>query len=517
MRQSGRPDTISVLWSNVTADGGDTSPGSWGAVLCNDSDAPIRYAHLTVRHRRDSWVSKVGFHKVAAHCKIKWSADKVYAAAQGGFGPSKGIRQQRFRESWSDTSLFSTELTFQDRIGRFWLIDEDDELHELSRELVIWTDKERAAACERHIATEFQPKFGVNVRVEPFLSVEEVQKQFNEQRRRPTLGRARPDVLVGPHDWLGKLQEQEAVSEVPLTVQQRASFEDAAIRALTRGSCLLGVPYAFDAVALVRNLDLTGDAPPPTTFEELLETGDRLRLPEGRVLALQVGSGDIFHLWPIFSSVGGTVAGLQPDGTFAPRHEWAEGMIEAFQALAALATRRPDLFDIQMTRDSAIDLFRTGTTPYLIAACGRVGELQSSGMRIDASAVPQSGPYPARSMISVHAFFLPRQARNERIAQDLLTHYLARPSTAIELNRIQPWPPVQREAVDEVMVEHPCLHAYLEAVREGVIMPSHPRIRDGWTALHEAELAILRGNRDVTDVANAVIAALDALRLPEDR
>ena len=82
------PARITTVWANIDADGGDTEPGLWGAMVLNDSDAPIRYAHLTVRHRRDGWVSKEGFHKIAPHTRFKWSAVKVYAHASGGFGPS---------------------------------------------------------------------------------------------------------------------------------------------------------------------------------------------------------------------------------------------------------------------------------------------------------------------------------------------------------------------------------------------------------------------------------------------
>jgi hypothetical protein len=74
--RAGRPDKITTVWANIAADGGDTEPGLWGAMVVNGSDAPIRYAHLTVRHRRDGWVSKEGFHKIAPNTWVKWSAVK---------------------------------------------------------------------------------------------------------------------------------------------------------------------------------------------------------------------------------------------------------------------------------------------------------------------------------------------------------------------------------------------------------------------------------------------------------
>lgn len=517
--QPGRPDRISTVWANIAADGGDTEPGLWGAMVVNGSDAPIRYAHLTVRHRRDGWVSKEGFHKIAPHTRFKWSAVKVYANASGGFGPSPVARSPhersaRIRWAWQQPTLFSLELTFQDTSGRFWLVNDDDELAEISRDLVIWCDEERYDICRQHIGTEFQPKFGVDVNFERFEAAEQLQETLNRYATRPHVGRIAPDILLGAHDWLGKLEERQAVAAVSLAAHQRDAFEDMAIRTLSRDGQLYGVPYTYDCVALIMNADLVGDTPAPPTFMDLLELGERFRGPQGRAVALQMGpAGDIYHLWPLFSSVGGTLAGLCADGTVQPREVWQPALFEAFAALIKLHRASPGLLDPQLTRDAAQAVFLEGQTPYFISACGRLGEVLDRSITIRTAAVPPLGPYPALSLVTVMTLYLSPYGANLRIAQDLLTYYMARPDTGLELNRIQPWPPVQRDVSSWVTQVRPELQGFIDAQRSGILMPSHPRIRAAWEGLMAAEVAIAHGEADAKKVAGPVIAILDDLAL----
>jgi arabinogalactan oligomer / maltooligosaccharide transport system substrate-binding protein len=523
--RAGRPDKISIMWANIAADGGDTEAGLWGAMVINGSDSPIRHAHMTVRHRRDGWVSKEGFHKIAPHTRFKWSAVKVYANAGGGFGPSAVARPGQGRplrigRAWQEPTLFVLELTFQDTAGRFWLVTDDDELEEVSRDLTIWCDSERYTVTRQHIETEFQPKFGVDAKFEEFQTfaalVEETPDRRAPRRRadRPHAHRTTPDILMGPHDWLGRLRERRAIAEVSLAAHQRGAFEDMAIRALSEGGQLYGVPYSYDCVALLMNADLVGDTPPPATFQELLALGEEFRGPRGRAVAMQMGpGGDFYHMWPLLSSVGGTMAGLRADGTVQPRDEWQPAFVDAVAALIDLRRTAPTLLDPGLTRKAALALFLDGQTPYLIGACGRLGEVLDHQITIRTATVPPLGPYPAQSMVTVVAFYLTPYGENQRITQDLLTYYLARPDTSVELNRIQPWPPVQRDVASAVTSVRPELGAFIDAQRNGIVMPSHPRLGSAWDALHVVQFAVAGGDTDVKAIAGPAVAALHALDL----
>ena len=98
--------------------------------------------------------------------------------------------------------------------------------------------------------------------------------------------------------------------------------------------------------------------------------------------------GDIYHLWPVFSSVGGTLAGWCADGTVLPREQWHPAFIEAISALIELRRAAPALLDEKLTRDAAEALFLEGKTPYFISACGRLGHVLDRSIAIRTATVP---------------------------------------------------------------------------------------------------------------------------------
>jgi arabinogalactan oligomer/maltooligosaccharide transport system substrate-binding protein len=509
-KQRDQAERVWAMWGNERAQSGDVEPGTWGAIVHNDSDSPVSYVHVTVRHRRDRWVSKDGLDTIAAHSSRKWAAHEVYDNVNGGLGPS--ALASDLLQSWQERGVHRVELTFRDHDKRYWLRDTNDELQELKSSFVVWADDERIDTCREHIRDEFVPKFGIDPTFEPYPSTEDLQDSFNEFARNPPAGTSVPDILIAPHDWLGGLLETGAVEAVQLTADQKGVFYQKAIDALSRDGQLFGIPYAFDAVALLTNVDLAGDGETPATFDELLAYGERLQAQHGLAapIAIQLGSrGDPYHLWPLFSSVGGTLFGLRDDGTFAERSTWEEGFVDAFVEIAKLGARgggagagpgrgvlRPDL-----DRTGAEELFTSGQTPYLIAACSRLGKARRRGVRVKSSLVPPLGDHAARSLVTVLAFYLLPQGHNLHIARDMASYYLARRKTAVELNLVQPWPPVQRDAADTVTTMTPALAAYVKSREGGLLMPSHPQMRKVWDLFGDAQVRAVQGSDDPRTVA----------------
>ncbi|MEP7192713.1 MAG: extracellular solute-binding protein [Actinomycetota bacterium] len=60
-----------------------------------------------------------------------------------------------------------------------------------------------------------------------------------------------PDVIVGAHDWLGELVQNNTVSPVNLSAADAAKFAPQAIAATKFNGQSYGVPYAVENIALV--------------------------------------------------------------------------------------------------------------------------------------------------------------------------------------------------------------------------------------------------------------------------
>jgi arabinogalactan oligomer/maltooligosaccharide transport system substrate-binding protein len=268
-----------------------------------------------------------------------------------------------------------------------------------------------------------------------------------------------------------------------------------ALAALRRGKSLYGIPYVFDSVALIRNLALTGDDPLPATFAAVLDSGEAL-LDEGVVeqsLALQVGAGgDPYHLWPLFSSVGGTLFGLRDDGGFDEPAVWCAAFVEAMVRLSELGESGRGALRVAIGRDRALPMFISGRTPYLVCSSRALASIPAD-MAVEVAAVPPLGDLPARSLVSAYGFFISRNGANKRIAQDLVSHFLARTETGERLVEIQPRPPVQSDAMRRVERDDPRVAPYIEQCRTGILMPNHPRMAEVWSSLGRAQRDVISG------------------------
>ncbi len=254
-----------------------------------------------------------------------------------------------------------------------------------------------------------------------------------------------PDVITGPHDWIGALVENNLVEPVDLPVERRSAFVDKAIEAMTYNGELYGVPYAADSIALLRNLDLAPVA--PKSIDEMIRHGRSL-CSGGSVaepVAIQVGEGDGFYVYPLLSSLGGKIFARTADGRWDQEALAGQSSARAFRRIVELGEKGDRVLRREINRDVAISLFVEGRTPYLLCAPWAIGPARDAGIRVAASTVPPfEGGAPARSLIAVHGFFFPTAGKNKAIARELVYDFLTRMDIAEALY----WPsPVHRHSL----------------------------------------------------------------------
>ncbi len=386
--------------------------------------------------------------------------------------------------------------------------------------LVIWAERTHADILRRYFGRDsaFRRKYRISVRVHPFDRIEDFGHAFTRLAtagQLPPGHRVPPDIVVGPHDWTGRADEEGSVIPPPPIVTERYRFDPKALGALSRHGRLYAMPYVFDSVALIRNDTLAGRGDMPATINDLVETGrDALRASgvTGLPLALQVGkpnelgdAGDPYHLWPLFASAGGSffglrtraAAGAEPAETFAAKDAWRAGFIDAFAQIARLGVGpggsqalRPDI-----SRAQALAEFLAGRAPYFIYSSRGLKAIKKEGMEVTVGMVPPLalGARRAQPLVSVYGFFIYRNAPNLPAARDLLSSYLSNPRAGLDLDKIQPLVPVQPAAMTQLAARDPLLRPYIEQCRTGMLMPSYPEMRDAWQLLGQTEYKVLAG------------------------
>lgn len=476
----------------------------WGAFVRNASETPIYQVSLTVVDIHDPNVGE----RVDLPI-VPPAAEPVFQSTELGSG---------LVADGSHAVDYRVEVTFTDSAGVRWIRDQLGRLSELRPEVLIWADERRANALRR-FAADFLATHGVRLR----FHTEQIER-LQERLVQGADGDEVPDVVVGPHDWVGDLARRGLIEPLALSHRRREAFLPEAVEAMTWNGELYGVPYALDTALLLRNVDLAPEQ--PGTFEELLASGAALRAA-GRAdeaLVVQVGAdGDPYYMYPLLLAAGGWLFGRGAQGRPDPGRlgVTAPETIRAFERFRELGAQGIGVLRREIDKERATALFQAGRAPYLICASRVVSDLREAGLRFAVGPVPPyEGEAPVRPFVSVHGFFLTRRGRNKTIAQDLAAHYLTRTDVALSLYDIQPRPPALRTALDEVVARDPTMADFYAECRAGDLMPSLPEMRQVWTALAKAEVELVAGAEADPVIRRLVAAlreALPAAELPAPR
>ncbi|GAA2123601.1 hypothetical protein GCM10009802_28030 [Streptomyces synnematoformans] len=499
----------------------DSGPDSTGALVLNESQATFQKLVITVTCGPRLRTARKDIALLKAGDEHLWPSDDVHSSVRTRPSPTDASTRHH-------GTPHNVQITFRDGKG-YW--SRSDERLDRVRSLVVWAERTRARTLARYFGSSspFRRTYAVSVKVESFDRTEALEEALSRlvATGRPPRGYQVPDVVAGPHDWIGRVVREGSVLEPPFSPAGLARISPVAVAALTSQEQLYAIPYVFDSVALIRNNALVGSGPMPTTFGETIRAGNAVvearGIEDGAGVALQVGSpdpagnaGDPYHMWPLFSSCGGTFFGLRrtpSEGGGNDRFEdisvWRENFVNAFVQLSKLGTGpggngalNPDI-----GRAEALPLFLEGRAPFLVCSSRALASIKDKRLDVSVAAIPPLGDRQAVSMVSVYGFYIYRDAPNVPAARDLVTSYLSQPDAGEDLNKLQQLVPVQEEAMRTVAARDAVLRPYIGQCDDGQVMPSWPEMRAAWQLLGQTEYKVLAGEGDPRAVAGEAAEA----------
>lgn len=501
-RRHARAQLLRVGWE------GSPSGEKTGASVYNESSVDFDDTVMTVgctsigcEARQD-----VGF--LRSNGNRFWRAREVHKTmTPGGAESASGILHDRTHLA----NPHEVHATFTDGKS-YWSRTSGSARAVRLKELTIWAEATRAETLRRYFGrrSTFRHDFAIHVHVESFERTEALEAAFTALRttHHAPKGMRLPDIVLGPHDWIGRVATDKSVKEPPSNLARLDTIDAKAVAALSHDGQLYGVPYVFDSVALIQNDALVEGALPANLHDAVTAGYQAIRnhgIDAGVPLALQVGApdrqgnaGDPYHLWPLFTSLGGSFFGLRDSATarFDDFAEWRNAFIDAFHRLAGLGVGSGGPLDPDLGRSESLQLFLDGRAPYLIRSSRALCAIKENGMRVTVGPVPPLGDHPAVPMVSVYGFFIYSEAPNMPAARDLLSTYMQRPSAGLDLQKFQQLVPVQTDAMRTVAETDSLLAGYVTQCRNGMIMPSYPEMREAWRLLGQTEYDVLAGNGD---------------------
>lgn len=358
--------------------------------------------------------------------------------------------------------------------------------------ITMWVDAERSPAL-KDITEKFKSDTGIEVKlvVKDFAAVRD---DFITQV--PT-GQG-PDLIVGPHDWIGKFVQNGVIAPVELG-DKAGQFQDSSIKAMTYNGAVYGVPYAIENIALLRNTSIVDSK--AATLDEVVANGKKAVADGKATFPFLVGmdpkQGDPYHLYPLQSSMGSQVFGKNADGEYDAKQLLigdAAG-VEFAKKLAAWGDAGEKIINSNITGDIAKEKFLAGESPYFVTGPWNVPDVQKKGIKFSVDELPTAGNEPAQPFIGVNGFFISAKSANALATNEFVTNYLTSESAQDSMYAAGGRPPALKASFEKAASD-PVVEAFGKIGASGVPMPAIPEMSAVWADWGATELAIIKGQGD---------------------
>lgn len=369
--------------------------------------------------------------------------------------------------------------------------------------LTVWVDADRATVLE-DVAAQFEEDRGV--------AVELVVKEFGDIRddfvtQVPT-GNG-PDIIVGAHDWLGKLVQNGVVAPIELG-DAAADFQQVAVTAMSYEGQTYGLPYSVENIALLRNTALAPNA--PATMDDAIATGQALVDAGDAEYAFLVGldpnAADPYHLYPLQASFGAPVFEITADGTYDPTKLALGGSGgEAFAAQLA-AWGEAGVLNTNISGDIAKEEFVAGKAPYFLTGPWNVPAIAEAGIEYSIDAIPSAGGQTATPFVGVQGFYISAKSENTLAANEFLVNYIGSEAVQTALYKVGGRAPALLSAFEAAQSDAD-VAAFGAVGAEGVPMPNVPAMDAVWADWGATEVAIINGQGDPVELWRAMVASIE--------
>ncbi len=370
--------------------------------------------------------------------------------------------------------------------------------------LTVWVDADRAGVLEE-VAAQFEEERGV--------TVELVTKDFGQVRddfitQAPT-GNG-PDIIVGAHDWLGKLVQNGVVAPLELG-DKAAEFQEVAITAMSYDGTTYGLPYSVENIAMIRNVDLAPAE--PGTFDELVAAGQEAVASGGAQYPFLVGldpnAGDPYHLYPLQASFGAPVFEITPAGTYDPTalalgNEGGEAFAVKLAEWGAAG-----ILNTNISGDIAREEFVAGKSPFFLTGPWNIPAIKEAGINYSIDAIPSAGGEVASPFVGVQGFFISARSENPLAANEFLVNYIGTEAVQTALYEVGGRAPALLSAFEAAKSDAD-VAAFGAVGATGNPMPNVPAMDLVWSDWGSTEVAIINGQGDPVELWRAMVASIES-------
>ena len=365
-------------------------------------------------------------------------------------------------------------------------------------EVVLWTAFEgEELATLRAAVDEFRASSGLKVTV---LKV--AFAGFQQKIMIAGPARQGPDLLIGPHDWIGQLRTADLLAPIPgeLISADNPSFYDIAKRCVTFDGVIYSAPLMMECVVLARNTTLVPSK--PENLQQLVQAAQACAEKNPGVLGFAYQMRNYYFTGAFMAGFGADFLApfSQPELDLETiNFATPEGIAGATWISDLGQGRKDNLIPLDMTNDTAVELFLKGRLGMILCGPWNLGAIRSSGTPYSLEPLPDGPARPCSPFVGVTGVMMSRFSADKKGVKELMAH-LSSPEVTARLCQSAARAPARVETAERLksMVTDPevarDLDVFSQAAQNGTPMPNHPAVGAAfWSSMQSCFELIITG------------------------
>lgn len=300
-----------------------------------------------------------------------------------------------------------------------------------------------------------------------------------------------PDVLIGPHDWVGMLQTADLIAPVPEGVMNgdNDDFYPICHKAVNFAGQEYLAPMMMECVVLARNTDLCPEA--PESLDQLVDFALQCQSSNPGTTGFSYELKNFYFSWAFLAGFGTdflepfSKKNLDIDKLNFATPEAAAGL----EWIASLEQKHK-LVKPGVKNDITVDMFLNKKLGMMLCGPWNLGDIRKAGVNYALEPIP-AGPKAASSpFVGITGAMLSRYSADKPGVKELML-FLSSPSTSARLCEASGRPPTRKKTA-EVLAERLTDQAvirdmslFADAAEAGTPLPNHPAMQPVWDMMEQ--------------------------------
>jgi arabinogalactan oligomer/maltooligosaccharide transport system substrate-binding protein len=343
----------------------------------------------------------------------------------------------------------------------------------VAAELTIWQSDSPEAVWMQKMGKLYEEKTDISITIETIT--EEEQDEILSIRGPQGAG---PDIVGFAHDHLGAVIKQGLVVPIEdyLAVEYiEKNYSELAIDALTYKDQIYGLPYSYEAIALVYNKELITKI--PESFDKLKKKAEKLTNVDNNQFGFIYDYGSLYRSYAFISGFGGYTF-AQKNGTYDLTDIGlaTEGTIAGLNYLKSFAKEGLIVGDVDADK-----LFKEGKVAMTLTGPWNVSEYREAGIDIGVKAMPKlpNGKYP-KPFVGVVGYYISSYSERKQEAAKFIQWLTDIERAHRRLEDLLQVIPHKELLTSSELKEKEILKEFMIQTERGTVMPNIPEMSFLW-------------------------------------